>query len=751
MPEGYFVRAGRDAALRRPPNVVERSDSAARRPYLGFPIGQGQRFTVPSPMLKPICLLFTGLMAAGSVFAQTDPNKSPAATDAAKPQVDKNPPPLDLKNMDTSIKPADDFYLYANGTWIKDNPVPPEFSRWASFTQLAERNNDALHEIADKAAVVAPATAKKSPIEKAAAADVQKVGDFYASGMNEKAVDEAKAKPLQDEFKKIDAMKNSKDVLKEIAHLHTMGVYAFFIFLSGQDDKNSAMVIAQAYQGGLGMPDRDYYTKDDDSSKKLRDQYVEHVTTMLTLAGEPAAQAAEHAKKIMALETSLAKPARTRVELRDPQKNYNKMKPAELQTLMPDFNWADYLKEIKLAAPGDINVGQPDFFKAANALFKTVSIDDWKTYLRWHLLHGMASSLSNDFVNENFHFFDATLRGTKQIKPRWKRVVAKTDEELGESLGKLYVAEHFPPEAKARALEMVNNIKEALADRIKTLEWMDEPTKQEALKKLAAFTVKIGYPDKWRDYSLLKVDRSSYAQNVMRGDMFEIDRQMKKIGKPVDRSEWGMTPPTVNAYYNPNLNEIVFPAGIMQPPFFDPKADDAVNYGGMGAVIGHEMTHGFDDQGRQYDAMGNLRDWWTPESAKAYTERSKAIVAQYAGYEPLPGLHINGELTQGENIADIGGVKISYMALQKALAKKGPQPKIDGFTPEQRFFLGFAQIWRNNQRDEDLKLQINTNPHSPGRFRTIGPLSNLVEFQKAFDLPDNCPMVRPPDQRVNVW
>ena len=738
-------------------------------------------------MLKPICLLFTGLMAAGSVFAQTDPNKSPAATDAArpptvrdpakppteqspppavaqspaaantstdaaaKPQVDKNPPPLDLKNMDTSIKPADDFYLYANGNWIKDNPVPPEFSRWASFTQLAERNNDALHEIADKAAVVAPATTKKSPIEKAAAADVQKVGDFYASGMNEKAVDEAKAKPLQDEFKRIDTMKNSKDVLKEIAHLHTMGVYAFFIFLSGQDDKNSAMVIAQAYQGGLGMPDRDYYTKDDDASKKLRDQYVEHVTTMLTLAGEPAAQASEHAKKIMALETSLAKPARTRVELRDPQKNYNKMKPAELQTLMPDFNWADYLKEIKLAAPGDINVGQPDFFKAANDLFKTVSVDDWKTYLRWHLLHGMASSLSNDFVNENFHFFEGTLRGTKQIKPRWKRVVAKTDEELGESLGKLYVAEHFPPEAKARALEMVNNIKEALADRIKTLEWMDEPTKQEALKKLAAFTVKIGYPDKWRDYSLLKVDRSSYAQNVMRGDMFEIDRQMKKIGKPVDRSEWGMTPPTVNAYYNPNLNEIVFPAGIMQPPFFDPKADDAVNYGGMGAVIGHEMTHGFDDQGRQYDAMGNLRDWWTPESAKAYTERSKAIVAQYAGYEPLPGLHINGELTQGENIADIGGVKIAYMALQKALAKKGPQPKIDGFTPEQRFFLGFAQIWRNNQRDEDLKLQINTNPHSPGRFRTIGPLSNLVEFQKAFDLPDNCPMVRPPDQRVNVW
>jgi putative endopeptidase len=715
-------------------------------------------------MLKPICLLLTGLLAAGTSFAKPEPDKSPAAKHAAKPSAEqsappaapatadkKNLPPLDPANMDTSVKPQDDFYLYANGTWIKNNPVPPEYSRWAAFNQLIEKNNDALHEIADKAATVAPKDSKKSKMEKAAAADVQKVGDFYASGMDEKAVDAARAKPIEAEFKRIDAMKDRKDVLKEIGHLHAMGVNAFFIFFSGQDDKDSTRVIAQAHQGGLGMPDRDYYTKEDDASKKLRDQYVEHVTKMLTLAGDPAAQAAEHAKKVMALETSLAKPARTRVELRDPQKNYNKMKQAELQALMPDFNWADYFKEIKLAAPGDINVGQPDFFKAAGEIFKTVSVDDWKTYLRWHLLHAMASTLSSDIVNENFRFFEATLRGTKQIKPRWKRVVAKTDEELGESLGKLYVAEHFPPEAKARALEMVNNLKEALADRIKTLDWMDEPTKQEALKKLAAFTVKIGYPDKWRDYSLLKIDRGPYALNVARGEMFETDRQLKKIGKPVDRTEWGMSPPTVNAYYNPNMNEIVFPAGILQPPFFDPNADDAVNYGGMGAVIGHEMTHGFDDQGRQFDASGNLRDWWTPESAKNYTERSKGIVAQYSAYEPLPGLHINGELTQGENIADIGGVKLAYMALQKALAKKGPQPKIDGFTPEQRLFLGFAQIWRNNQREEDLKLRLNTDPHSPGRFRTIGPLSNLVEFQKAFDIPDGSPMIRSADQRVNIW
>jgi putative endopeptidase len=732
-----------------------------------FPIGQHSRFTVQWRMLKPICLLLTGLLAAGMLFAKPALAKTPAKKDAAKPSAEqsappaaaqspaapatadtKNPPPIDPKNMDTSVKPQDDFYLYANGTWIKNNPVPPEFSRWAAFTELGEKNNEALHQIAEKVAGGAAKDSGKSKIAKAEMADAQKVGDFYASGMDEKAVDAQRAKPLDEEFKRIDAMKDRKDVLKEVGHLHAMGIFPFFLFVSGQDDKNSTMVIAQAYQGGLGLPDRDYYTED--KHAKLREQYVEHVTKMLTLTGD--AQAAEHATKIMALETSLAKPARTRVELRDPQKNYNKMKQAELQALMPDFNLADYFKEMKLAAPGDINVGQPDFFKAVGEMFKTVPIDDCKTYLRWHVLHAMASTLSNDFVNENFRFFEATLRGTKQIKPRWKRVIAKTDEELGESLGKLYVAEHFPPEAKARALEMVNNLKEALADRIKTLEWMDEPTKQEALKKLAAFTVKIGYPDKWRDYSLLKIDRSSYAQNVMRGDAFETDRQLKKIGKPVDRSEWGMSPPTVNAYYNPNLNEIVFPAGILQPPFFDPKADDAVNYGGMGAVIGHEMTHGFDDQGRQYDAAGNLRDWWSPESAKNYTERSKAIVAQYAGYEALPGLHLNGELTQGENIADIGGVKLAYMALQKALAKKAGTPeKIDGFTPQQRFFLSFAQIWRNNQREEDLKLQVATNPHSPGRFRAIGPLSNLVEFQKAFEIPDGSPMVRAADQRVNVW
>ena len=681
-------------------------------------------------MIKSTLLIVACLFCAVGLHAES------------APKTEKNPPPLDPKDMDTSVKPQDDFFMYANGGWIKNTEIPPEYSRWGSFNQLVEHNNDALHEIAEKAA--------SSHVDPKTASDVQKVGDYYASGMDEKTIDAARIQPIQDEFKRIDAMKDRSDLLKEIAHLHTIGVDAFFGFGSGQDAKDSKREISQAVQGGLGLPDRDYYTKTDEASKKLRDQYLAHVAKMLTLLGQSANKAADEAKKIMALETSLAQASRTRVELRDPQKNYNKMTQENLQALTPDWNWADYFKGINLVEPGDINVQQPEFFKAANAAFTGKPIDDWKTYLRWHLVNAAAPELSNDFVNEDFNFKDGVLRGTKQIKPRWKRVVISTDGAIGEALGKLYVADYFPPEAKARALELVNNLKEALSDRIKTLEWMDEPTKQQALKKLAAFTVKIGYPDKWRDYSLLKIDRGPFVLNAIRAENFEVNRELKKIGKPVDRTEWGMTPPTVNAYYNPNMNEIVFPAGILQPPFFYANADDAINYGGIGAVIGHEMTHGFDDEGRQFDAVGNLRDWWSPESAAKFKERSKAVVQQYSEYEPLPGLHVNGELTQGENIADIGGVKLAYAALQKALAGK-PQEKIDGLTPEQRFFLSFATIWKSKQRDEDLKLRLNTDPHSPARYRVDGPLSDIPEFAKAFNLPDTCPMVRPPDKRVNIW
>ena len=686
--------------------------------------------------------LIVALLSALSLQAQTESPTQPAQRVSP---VNQNPPPLDPKNMDTSVKPQDDFYLYANGGWLKHNPVPPEYSRWGSFSELEEKNNEALRKIAEKAA--------NTRADPATAPEVQKVGDYYASGMDEKTIESVQTKPLEDKLKRIDAIKDRSDLLKAIAHLHTIGVDAFFQFGSGQDAKDSTREIAQAVQGGLGLPDRDYYIKTDEDSKKKRATYIEHITKMLTLLGETPGKAAEDANKIMAFETALAKASRTRVELRDPQKNYNKMSPADLQKLTPDWNWSEYFKAINLAEPGDINVGQPDFFKGANATLTKTSIDDWKKYLRWHLIDDAAAELSKDFVNEDFNFNQRVLRGTKEIKPRWRRVVASTDGAMGEALGKLYVAEYFPPEAKARALEMITNLKAALADRIKTLDWMDEPTKQEALKKLAAFTVKIGYPDKWRDYSLLKIDRGPFVLNAMRAENFEVNRDLKKIGKPVDRTEWGMTPPTVNAYYNPTMNEIVFPAGILQPPFFNAKADDAVNYGGIGAVIGHEMTHGFDDEGRQYDATGNLRDWWSPESAAKFTERSKAIVTQYAEYEPLPGMHINGELTQGENIADIGGVKLAYAALQKALDKNpgSRDRKIDGFTPEQRFFLSFATIWKSKQRDEDLKLRLNTDPHSPAQYRVNGPLSDLTEFQKAFNIPDGSPMVRPADKRVNIW
>src|SRR5438552_2207396 len=529
---------------------------------------------------------------------------------ATEQQVQQSPPPIDPKNMDTSVKPSDDFFRYANGAWIKRTEIPPEYSRWGAFNELIERNNDALHVIAEQAS--------KTQVDPKLAPETQKVGDYYASGMDEKTIDALRTKPLAEEFQRIDAIKDRAALLKAIAHLHTIGVGAFFEFGSGQDAKDSSRDIAQAVQGGLGMPDRDYYTKQDADMKQKREKYVAHVTKTLTLLGEPAEKAADDAKKIMALETKLAEASRTRVQLRDPIKNYNKMGVRQLQDLTPDWKWSDYFNKINLLEPGDINVHQPEFFKAANNLFKSTPIDDWKAYLRWHLINATGPYLSKDFVDEEFDFNDRTLRGTQQIKPRWKRVITSEDDEIGEELGKLYVGFYFPPEAKARALELVNNLKEALADRIKTLDWMDEPTKKEALKKLAAMNVKIGYPDKWLDYSLLQIDRGPFVLNTIRAEKFEADRDVQKIGKPVDRTDWGMTPPTVNAYYNPNMNEIVFPAGILQPPFFYANADDAVNYGGIGAVIGHEMTHGFDDQGRQFDAAGNLRDWWTPQSAAKF-------------------------------------------------------------------------------------------------------------------------------------
>src|SRR6266513_1828270 len=545
---------------------------------------------------------------------------------APQGQTEQNLPPLDANNRDSSVKPGDDFFLFANGNWIKQTEIPPEYSRWGAFNELIERNNDALHTIAKKAS--------QTQVDPKLAPETQKVGDYYASGMDEQAIEAMRTKPLQAELNRIDVIKDRQDLLAEIAHLHSIGVNAFFNFGAGQDAKDSTRDIAQAVQGGLGMPDRDYYTKQDPDMKGKREKYIAHLTKMLTLLGEPAGKAAKDAKKIMALETKLAEASRTRVALRDPIKNYNKMGVRQFQDLAPDWNWSAYFNFVNLPVPGDINVHQPEFFKAANTLFTTTPPDGWKAYLRWHLINAIAPYLSKDFVDEEFDFNERTLRGTQQIKPRWKRVIASEDDAIGEALGKLYVGFYFPPEAKERALELVNNLKEALADRIKTLDWMDEPTKQEALKKLAAMNVKIGYPDKWLDYSLLQIDRGLFVMNTLRSEKFAAGRDLQKIGKPVDRTDWGMTPPTVHAYYQPTMNEIVFPAGILRPPFFYASADDAVNYGAIGAVIGHEMTHGFDDQGRQFDAAGNLRDWWSKKSADEYNKRRQAVVDQYSAYAP---------------------------------------------------------------------------------------------------------------------
>ena len=666
---------------------------------------------------------------------------SPLAAADAPPVA---PPPIDLGNLDTKVKPGDDFYLYADGGWLEKNPIPAAYSRWGSFEELVERNNATLHTILDDCAA--------NP--GAAGGIRQKVGDFYASGMDEKATDAAGVQPLADEFARVAAVKDRAELPALLAHLHTIGVEAGFSLNVGADDKNSTTNIAQLYQGGLGLPDRDYYTKDDDRSKTLRQQYEEHVAKMFTLLGDPSDKAAAAAKAVVGLETELAKASKTRVELRDPEANYHKQGLDEAAKVAAGFDVKKYFAAIATVDPGQINVGQPDFFKRYGDLSASTSLDDWKTYLRWHIVRAYAPYLSAPFVDENFRFNGQTLTGAKEILPRWKRVLRQTDSDLGEALGQLYVEKAFTPQAKTRALELVKDLRSVLRERLSNLEWMGPETRAAALKKLDAFTVKIGYPDKWRDYSALKVSRQSYAVNVMAAKTFAAKRELAKINQPVDKLEWGMTPPTVNAYYNPSQNEIVFPAGILQPPFFNADADDAVNYGGIGGVIGHEMTHGFDDQGRQYDAEGNLKNWWTPEDLKNFEERSKKIVSQFEDYQPIEGAHVNGSLTQGENIADLGGTKIAFSALQKALARQGADAaakKIDGFTPDQRFFLSWATVWRNNIRPEMLRMRLVTDPHSPGRYRVIGPLSNLPEFQKAFNVPENSAMVRPAAERVNIW
>ena len=643
-----------------------------------------------------------------------------------------------LTNLDKSCKPCDDFYKFAMGSWMQSNPIPAEYPSWGTFTELRDHNLTALRSILETA------SSSTAP----AGSNERKISDFYASCMDTAAVDAAGLKPLAAELAAIDAIKDRAGVDAQIARMHRQNIGAIFELGSIPDFKDSTHYIADVSQGGLGMPDRDYYTRDDERSRKLRTDYVQHVAKVLELAGDPPEKAAAESKSVMDIETALAKASRTNVALRDPEKNYNKLTLAEMKTLTPDWSWEPYLQSVGAPSLNAANIGQPDFFKEVNHQLTATSIADWKIYFRWHLLRAYAPSLPDNFVQENFNFYGKTLSGTKEIQPRWKRCVQATNANLGEALGEVYVNKYFPPAAKARAKEMVNNLIAALRSDIPTLSWMGTETKNQAIGKLESFTVKIGYPDKWRDYSKLSVDRASYNLNVQRGRVFEEARQLAKIGRPVDRLEWGMTPPTVNAYYNPTFNEIVFPAGILQPPFYDPKADDAVNYGGMGAVIGHEISHGFDDQGSRFDGQGNLRDWWTANDRKSFDEHAGCVVKQFDGYEVEPGLHQNGKLVLGESIGDLGGLAIAYAAYEKSIEGKRPAA-IDGFTPEQRFFLGWAQVWGTNTRPEFARLQTNTNPHPLPQFRANGPISNMEAFAKAFDCKKGDAMVR--EQPCKIW
>jgi putative endopeptidase len=642
-------------------------------------------------------------------------------------------------NLDKTCKPCEDFYQFAMGGWMKSNPIPAEYPNWGTFTVLADQNQTSMRNI-----VEAAANAKAAP-----GSNEQKIGDFYASCMDTTAIDAAGIKPLASDLAAISAIQDRSALEAEIAALQREGVRTLFNFDSAQDFKDSSKVIGAARQGGLGLPDRDYYVKDDERSQQIRAGYVEHMAKMFALAGDSAEQSAGEAQTVMSLEGKLASASMTRTQRRDPKAVYHIYTRAQLKELTPDWSWEGYFRSMSVPVLSEINVSQPDFFKTMDSLLTGTGLDNWKTYLRWHLLHSRAPALSEPFVQENFNFFSKQLSGAQEIQPRWKRCVQAVNGNLGEALGEVYVRKYFPPEAKAHAREMVQNLIAALRADLPTLSWMGPETRKAAIEKLEAFGVKIGYTDKWRDYSGLSVDRGAYLANLARADQFETTFDLGKIGKPLDKTEWGMTPPTVNAYYSPNRNEIVFPAGILQPPFYDVKADDAVNYGGMGAVIGHEITHGFDDQGSQFDEKGNFRNWWTAEDRKNFDERTDCVKTQFDGFEAEPGLHLNGKLVLGESIADLGGLTISYAAYEKSLEGKTRPKDLDGFTPEQRFFLGWAQVWGSNVRPEFARLQTNTNEHPLPRFRVNGPLSNMAAFAQAFGCKKGDAMVR--EQACKIW
>lgn len=639
---------------------------------------------------------------------------------AAAPKM-SHPRGVDRSFMDPAVSPCDNFYDYANGAFNRV-PIPGEYASFGVNQEIDERTYAILKRILETSA------RQRGPV----GTPVQRVGDFFAAGMDEKAIERAGLTPLQPWLQAIQAIQSPADLQTTVARFYAGGIDTVFSFGVQIDDKDSTAMIASFSQGGLGLPERDYYLRTDDKSVEIRQAYGAHIARTLVLAGDTPAAAQAAANEILALETKLAKASRTIVERRDPEKNYNKFERAALAKVSARLDWEGFFRLIDL--PGSeksVLVGQPEFFTAVGDLLHDEPLATWRSYLRWHLLHQASSYLGRAFVEERFEFFGKKLSGVTELKPRWKRVMAAVDGAIGEDLGQLYVKKAFSPRAKERALAMVKFHLEAMRQRIQAAPWMSEATKKEAYRKLETMRSKVGYPDHWRDYSTLRVTRDSYVGNAFAAASFEFRRQLAKLGKPVDRSEWLMTPQTNNAYYEPTLNEMCFPAGILQPPFFDEKADDASNYGALASTIGHELTHGFDDQGRQYDADGNLKNWWTEADVKAFQERAELVAKQYDAFEPLPGLHIDGHQTLGENIADIGGLRVSYEAFKLATAGKKLKT-MDGLTPEQRFFIAFAQGWRTNQRPEQLRLAVTSDVHSPVRWRVLGPVANFPEFRAAF-------------------
>ena len=648
---------------------------------------------------------------------------------------------IDPANMDLSVKPGDDFYQYASGTWVKNNPVPAKETRWGSFNELRDFNINAVKTLVEDAA--ADKTAAAGSVKR-------RVGDFYTAAMDSLTIENLGYTPIKADLAKIQQIKDIPGILDQVAYMRVNGLGgAMFGVGVGQDRKNVNKYMVNVGQGGTTLPDRDYYLKDDARSVKIREAYNTYMVTLFTLTGSNAEEAKQKAATVLAIEKQFAEAQMSRLEMRDPYATYNKLTVAELNKKTPDINWSTYLPKFKIKGQDTVLVSSPKFMASLDGMLKSVSVADWKTYLEWNILKGSASSLSSPFVKASFAFTQAQT-GQKVQTPRWQRMSSLTDGTIGELLGQLYVAKYFKPEAKERMNQMIVNLRKAFEIRINGLEWMSTETKQKALAKLHAFTPKVGYPEKWKNYDGLVINKGTYFQNLRNASVWGYNEMVDQLGKPVDRKRFGMTPPTVNAYYSPTLNEIVFPAGILQFPFFDPNADDAVNYGGIGAVIGHEMSHGFDDSGSQYDAAGNLKNWWTAEDKTKFDAKTKALGEQFDAYTVLDTVHVIGKLTMGENIGDLGGLNAAYTAFK--MTKQGQSnEKIDGFTPDQRFFLAWAQVWRGNILPESAAQLIKTDPHSPGPYRTIGAPVNMDAWYNAFDVKPGDKLYKKPEDRIRMW